>query len=155
MAAVLMAGLSAQAEHEPVDALAPSNGPIETVVARKIATGEAPGPHDWLIKHETILKLVELTNQHRAQMGIGPVVLDTQMCLDAQRHAKWMSDFGSFQHSGLPYMEIIYQSVATPDTAIQGWIASPPHHGIMLSGTRVGFGYMTRNGYPYWVGVFR
>lgn len=155
MSVVLMAGLPAWAEHEPVDALLPSNGPIETVSAEKVVTEELEGPHDWLIKHETILKLVELTNQHRARMGVGPVVLDTHMCLDAQKHAVWMSNFGGFQHSGLPYMEIIYQSVLTPEHAIQGWIASPPHHGIMLSGQRVGFGYMIRNGYPYWVGVFR
>ena len=155
MTAVLVAGLPAWAEHVPIDALTPTNGRVETIRTLKVVIHEAGGPHDWLIKHETILKLVELTNQHRGRMGIGPVVLDTQMCLDAQRHAKWMSDFGGFQHSGLPYMEIIYQSVTTPETAIQGWIASPPHHGIMLSGTRVGFGYMVKNGYPYWVGVFR
>ena len=154
MTAVLMAGLSASAEQEPADALAPSNVSVEVRV-EKVATKEQEGPHDWLIKHETILRLVELTNHHRAQMGMGPVVLDTQMCLDAQRHANWMATYGSFQHSGLPYMEIIYQSVGTPEAAIQGWIASPPHHGIMLSGTRVGYGYMMRNGYPYWVGVFR
>lgn len=113
------------------------------------------GPHDWLIKHKTIVRLVELTNEHRARMGARPVVLDTEMCLAAQQHAKWMSEFG-FQHSGLPYMEIIYQSVQTPEHAIQGWVASPPHHGIMISDvTRVGFGYAVRNGYPYWVGVFR
>lgn len=155
MSVVLVAGLPTWADSEPADALRPSNVAVVTVRADK-AVMEAPeGPHDWLIKHETILKLVELTNQHRARMGIGPVTLDTQMCLDAQRHAKWMADFGSFQHSGLPYMEIIYQSVVTPEHAIQGWIASPPHHGIMLSGTKVGYGYMLRNGYPYWVGVFR
>jgi uncharacterized protein YkwD len=152
---VLLMGLAAQAAVEqPADALVPVNGPIATVRAEKIVTEEA-GPHDWLIKHETILKLVELTNQHRARMGVGPVVLDTQMCLDAQRHATWMANFGGFQHSGMPYMEIIYQAVTTPESAIQGWTASPPHHGIMLSGSRVGYGYMIRNGYPYWVGVFR
>ena len=155
MSAVLMAGLPAWAEHEAVDALVPSNGPIETVRAGKAILEAEEGPHDWLIKHKTIVKLVELTNQHRSRMGVGPVILDTQMCLDAQRHARWMADFGRFQHSGLPYMEIIYQSVRTPEDAIQGWVASPAHHGIMLSGTRVGFGYRVRNGYPYWVGVFR
>jgi hypothetical protein len=156
MLVVLSAGLPAWAEDEAVDALAPANGSIQTVRAEKVVTGEQEGPHDWLIKHETILKLVELTNQHRARMGVGPVTLDTQMCLDAQRHANWMANGGGFQHSGLPYMEIIYQSVTTPESAIQGWIASPPHHGIMISGsTKVGYGYMVRNGYPYWVGVFR
>jgi uncharacterized protein YkwD len=155
MSAVLMAGLPAWAEFEPADALAPCNGLVETVKVEKVATKEQEGPHDWLIKHQTIVRLVELTNQHRAQMGMGPVILDTQMCLDAQRHANWMANYGGFQHSNMGYMEIIFQSVQTPEAAIQGWIASPPHHGIMLSGTRVGYGYMVRNGYPYWVGVFR
>src|SRR5262249_51070602 len=90
---VLLMGLAAQADEQPADALAPVNGPIATVRAEKVITEEA-GPHDWLIKHETILKLVELTNQHRARMGVGPVVLDTQMCLDAQRHATWMANYG-------------------------------------------------------------
>ena len=88
-------------------------------------------------------------------MGLGPVVLDTQMCLDAQRHANWMAATGAFQHSSLPYMEIIYQGLATPEAAIQGWIASPPHHAILQRGTRVGFGYQLRGGHPYWVGVFQ
>jgi uncharacterized protein YkwD len=129
---------------EPVDATRPAN------VAEE-------GPHDWLIKHPTINQLVVLANHRRAQVGMPPVTLDTQMCLDAQRHAKWMADFGGFQHSGLPYMEIIYQSVQTPELAIDGWVASPPHYGIMVShSTRVGFGYAkSSGGYPYWVGVFR
>ena len=153
--ACLVAGSSAWANEAAVDALLPKNGTVETVRAAKIVVETPAGPHDWLIKHQTILRLVELTNQHRAQSGLGPVVLDTQMCLDAQRHATWMANFGSFQHSGLPYMEIIFQGVTTPEAAIQGWIASPPHHGIMRSGSSVGFGYMIRNGSPYWVGVFR
>ena len=152
--ACLVAGLPAWADDEPANALLPENGTVETVRAEKIIT-EEPGPNDWLIKNESILKLVALTNQHRAQMGLAPVVLDTAMCLDAQRHASWMASTGAFQHSSLPYLEIIFHGVATPEAAIQGWIASPAHHGIMLSGTRVGFGYQVRGGYPYWVGVFR
>ncbi len=110
---------------------------------------------DWLLKHPTIQALVQQANAHRARMGVGPVRLNAEMCLAAQRHANWMSDFGGMQHSGLPYMEIIFQGPTTPDGAINGWVASPAHHGIMLSGTEVGFGYQYRNGRPSWVGVFR
>jgi uncharacterized protein YkwD len=78
------------------------------------------------------------------------------MCLAAQRHATWMSSTGVFQHSGLPYMEIMYTGALTPDAAIQGWVYSPAHFGILLSGaSEVGFGYMNRGGATYWVGVFR
>ena len=36
MSAVLVAGLPAWAEHVPIDALAPTNGPIETVRTLKV-----------------------------------------------------------------------------------------------------------------------
>jgi len=119
------------------------------------ATKEVPRDNDWLLKHTTIQRLVDLTNQHRAQSGLPPVRLNAEMCLAAQKHAVWMASTGWFQHSGLPWPEIIFAGPQTPEHAIQGWIYSPAHHGIMLSGTEVGFGYMIRNGSPYWVGVFR
>ncbi len=125
-------------------------------IAEEKSSPPAVGKNDWLVKHPTIVKLVELTNSQRASQGVGPVILDEEMCLAAQRHAQWMADQGGFQHSGLPYMEIIHQSVTSPESAVNGWVYSPPHHGIMLSGSRVGFGYaVSAGGYPYWVGVFR
>lgn len=111
--------------------------------------------HDWLIKNPTIQGLLIRTNAHRAAMGYGPVRLNVEMSLAAQRHANWMADTGYYQHSGLPYMEIIFTGPTSVEAAIQGWIASPAHHGILLSGSEAGFGYMVRNGRPYWVGVFR
>ncbi len=116
---------------------------------------QQPGKYDWLVQHPTIQALVARTNQHRAQMGRGPVTINPEMCLAAQRHATWMADSGAFQHSGLPYMEIIFNGPTSVEGAIQGWIASPAHHNIMLSGSEVGFGYQLRNGRPCWVGVFR
>ena len=111
---------------------------------------------DWLVEHPTIQKLLELHNQERARNGLAPSTLNPEMCLAAQKHAVWMAETGWFQHSGLPYLEIIYHGLPTPELTVQGWIASPPHHSIIISGaTRVGFGYQLRGGYPYWVGVFR
>ena len=75
--------------------------------------------------------------------------------LAAQRHAEWMANSGYYMHSSLPYREIIFRGPRSSQAAIQGWIYSPAHHGIMLSGREVGFGYMKRNGNTYWVGVFR
>ncbi len=110
---------------------------------------------DWLIKHPTIQKLVELTNQHRAQSGLPPVTVNPEMSLAAYRHAEWMASYGALQHSGLPWREIIFLGPTTPDAAIAGWINSPAHRANMLSGTEVGFGYVNRNGQLAWVGVFR
>lgn len=113
------------------------------------------GEHDWLIKHETIQELVRLTNEERKRNGLSPVTLNTKMCLAAQEHAEWMADTGWYQHSRLPYMEIIFRGPRSAESAVNGWIYSPAHHGIMLSGSQCGFGYMKRNGATYWVGVFR
>src|SRR5439155_19000242 len=73
---------------------------------------------DWLVKHPTILRLLELHNQERARNGLPPSTLNAEMCLAAQKHAVWMAETGSFQHSGLPFRENIYSGVSTPVEAI-------------------------------------
>lgn len=124
-------------------------------------SGEAAGrarkasPHAWLTEHPTIQRLVALTNQQRARYGLPALVIDPQLCLLAQQHATWMAQTGYYQHSNYGISEIIFQGPRTPEAAVQGWIASPAHHGIMLSGSRVGFGYMVLGGRTYWVGLFQ
>lgn len=128
--------------------------PAEAKPAEKAAAKPAD-PHAALVQHPTIQKLVQLTNAHRAQYGLAPVRINPHMCAHAQQHATWMASTGAFAHSNLPYMEIIFAGPGSAEAAIQGWIYSPAHHGIMLSGSEVGFGYQNFNGTPYWVGVFR
>ena len=110
---------------------------------------------EWLVKHPTILRLLELHNQERARVGLSPSKLNPVMCLAAQKHAVWMAETGSFSHSGLPYRENIFMGVTTPEDATNGWIWSPAHHGNMLSGSEVGFGYMILNGRPCWCSVMQ
>ena len=110
---------------------------------------------DWLVKHPTILKLLELHNQERLRNGLSLSKLNPEMCLAAQRHAVWMAETGTLNHSGLPYRENIFWGVRTPEEAISGWILSPGHHANMLSGAEVGFGYMIRGGRPYWCSVIQ
>jgi uncharacterized protein YkwD len=114
-----------------------------------------PGKHDWLLKHATIQTLLKLHNEERARNGRPKLALNPRMCLEAQKHAVWMAETGIYQHSGLPWQEIIFQGPQSEQAAVQGWIHSPAHHGIMLSGSECGFGYMVINGRTYWVGVFR
>lgn len=123
----------------------------ETIEAQKPKAGE----HDWLIKHPTIVRLLELHNQERARNGLPALTLNTKMCLRAQEHATWMAETGYYQHSNLPWPEIIFQGPTSAAAAVNGWIASPAHHSIMLSGTQAGFGFMVINGHYYWVGVFQ
>ena len=113
------------------------------------------GKHDWLIKHPTIQKLLTYQNKERARYGMPPLKLDAKMCLAAQKHAVWMADTGYYTHSNLPWPEIIHHGPTTARGAVDGWIWSPAHYGIMLSSsTKVGLGYMVRGGRTYWVGVF-
>ena len=110
---------------------------------------------EWLVKHPTILRLLELHNQERARVGLSPSKLNPVMCLAAQKHAVWMAETGWMSHSGLPYRENIFMGVTTPEDATNGWIWSPAHYANMLSGTEVGFGYMILTGRPCWCSVMQ
>jgi len=124
---------------------------IQPVSSEELKKGE----HDWLVKHPTIQQLLKLHNEERKRNGLSKLTLNTKMCLKAQDHANWMAETGYYQHSNLPYPEIIFQGPTTAASAVNGWIASPAHHSIMLTGSQVGFGYMVMNGSHYWVGVFQ
>ena len=111
--------------------------------------------HAWVTEHPVIQKLLDLTNNHRAKYNRAPVELDPYLTLKAQQHAEWMAKTGYYQHSRFGYPEIIFYSPGSAENAINGWIRSPSHHGIMLKRANyVGFGYMLINGRDYWVGIF-
>lgn len=116
---------------------------------------EPVGKHDWLLKNETIQNLVALANSERQRVGRSAAALNPELCLAAQRHADWMARTGIYRHSGLPYREIIFAGPTSAQAAIRGWIFSPAHYAIMLSGSECGFGYMKRGGRTYWVGLYR
>jgi hypothetical protein len=109
----------------------------------------------WLIDHPTIQKMHTLINEQRKHYGLEPLELDPHMCRKAQEHAVWMAETGYYQHSNLPWPEIIFYGPRSAEAAVQGWIYSPAHHGIMLGGgSQCGYGYMVIDGRCYWVGVF-
>lgn len=105
--------------------------------------------HAWLTKHPTIVRMFELQNQERARNGLHPLRLNPELCILAQRHARWMADTGWYVHSNMGIPEIIHSGPMTPEDAVNGWIWSPAHHWIMLSGNEAGCGYMVRNGVTY------
>lgn len=129
--------------------------PVSSEETAKEAAKPQKSEHDWLVKHPTIQKLLKLHNQERARNGMPALTLNTKMCLKAQEHATWMAETGYYQHSSLPWPEIIFQGPTSAAAAVNGWIASPAHHSIMLTGSQAGFGYMVLNGQYYWVGVFQ
>ena len=111
--------------------------------------------HAWVTEHPVIQKLLDLTNRHRARYQLPALELDPYLSLKAQEHAEWMARTGYYQHSRFGFPEIIFYSPGSPENAVNGWIRSPAHNGIMLRRSRyVGFGYMLINGRDYWVGIF-
>ena len=108
-----------------------------------------------LMADPTIVEMQKFENQERARYGLRPFHMDGQMCVLAQRHAEWMASTGNYVHSNLGYSEIIHSGPQSARDAVTGWIYSPPHHGIMLSGGTAGHGVARRNGYAYWVTIVR
>ena len=111
--------------------------------------------HAWLTKHPTILKMQDLENAERSRHSLPPLKMNPELCLLAQKHAQWMGDTGWYVHSNMGIPEIIHSGPATPEDAVNGWIWSPAHHWVMLSGSEAGYGYTVRNGVTYWVTLIR
>lgn len=109
----------------------------------------------WLTQHPVIQEMMKLQNVERARYSLPPLTMNRDMCLAAQKHAEWMSRTGYYVHSNLPWPEIIHSGPTTAGGAVTGWIYSPSHHAIMLSGRTAGFGYAKRNGGTYWVTVIQ
>lgn len=109
-----------------------------------------------LAQHPTLLRMLELQNRERARYGLPPLKINAEMCVAAQKHALWMATTGWYVHSNLGMSEIIHCGPMNPADAVNGWIYSPPHHGVMLSGaTEAGLGYSIQNGTPFWVTIVR
>jgi uncharacterized protein YkwD len=133
------------------------SGTVNAVPMEQTAPRELKSEREycWLTNHPSIQKLHTLINEERKLHGLEPLVLDPKMCLKAQEHAVWMAETGYYQHSSFPWPEIIFYGPRNAESAVQGWIYSPAHHGIMLGGgTQCGYGYMVIDGRCYWVGVF-
>ena len=107
-----------------------------------------------ITQHPTIRKMMELQNAERARYQLAPLKINRKLCIAAQKHAEWMAETGYYMHSNLPWPEIIDAGPTTPEGAVNDWIWSRSHHGIMLSGSIAGFGFaMADNGTGYWVTV--
>jgi uncharacterized protein YkwD len=110
---------------------------------------------DWLVKHPVIVSMQTLQNAERARYQLPALKMNPGLCLIAQKHAVLLAENGWFYHQN-QYAEILHQGVISPEDCVNGWIWSPAHHGLMLSGyTEAGFGYMTGPWGSRWVTIFK
>ena len=115
---------------------------------------EKADPYAEFTRDKVIQRMLWDANWYRKQSGRQPLTLDGDMCKRVMTHANWMGSYG-MRHSSLPWMEGIAAGVAAPQDAIWMWRMSSPHNQLLMSGSKVGFGYKYVNGYSYWIFVTR
>lgn len=105
-------------------------------------------------------KVLDLTNQFRAQNGLGALKLNSELNAAAQNHSQDMAVSDYFSHTGkngsqpwdrakvVGYEaqsmgENIAAGYTTPEIVVQGWIDSPGHRANLLNSnyTELGVGY--------------
>ncbi len=93
---------------------------------------------------------VDLINAERAKLGLGALTINAQLTTAARRAATDMYDHSHYDHTGTdgstfltrikdagftgtPYGEVIGWMHTTAASIVQGWMASPPHHDIIMN----------------------
>lgn len=125
-------------------------------------------------------RVVELTNNFRAQNGLPPLTVNVQLTATAETHSQNMAVQDFFSHTGLNGSqpsdrvkasgynytfvgENIGAGYSTPEEAVQGWLNSPGHRANILNPNyqEIGIGYYylendtgNENWNHYWTQVF-
>lgn len=122
-----------------------------------------------------VLEVVELTNEHRASLGLGPLTQSRSLTRAALWKAAHMAAYDYFDHDdpappaartwdervsdcGYPYGagENIAAGYGTPEAVMNGWLNSQGHRDNIerSSFTAIGVGVAVADGTIYWVQVF-
>ena len=103
---------------------------------------------------ETLRSLEKQINVARENSGLQKLVVVAELSKKAQQHANWMKENGLI-HSSMGYPEIIARGQKTPEGAVNAWLGSRGHRGIMLGGyTRYGVGCIVLDDRDYWIAIF-
>ncbi len=141
---------------------------------RLVELDNPPERSTLLISSRQDGRLLELTNQQRANNGVPALRLSTQLGRAAQSHAEDMVNRDFFSHTGsngsrmsdrVNQVGYAWQAVAeniymgtnvTPRQAVTGWMNSAGHRQNILNSnyTEIGFGVATRGRNVYYVQVF-
>ncbi|NJK39883.1 MAG: hypothetical protein HC835_16975 [Oscillatoriales cyanobacterium RM2_1_1] len=155
-------------------------GQINVTVIPSGDTGTDPEIPDLNPEPALINRIVELTNNYRADNGLPPLTLSSQLTNAADTHSENMALQDFFSHTGLDGSKVgdrvqatgySYTSVGeniaagypTPEAVFAGWIASSGHRANILNAsyTEIGVGYAylendtgSVNFNDYWTQVF-
>lgn len=148
---------------------APEPSAPETSAPETSAPGETAVPSESI--HPYILRIVELVNEERAQVGLNPVTLDASASQAAAVRAREIvtsfshtrpdgrSCFTALTEAGVNYRlagENIAWGQSTPEQVMEGWMNSSGHRANILheSFTHIGVGYYQQGGVNYWTQLF-
>lgn len=118
-------------------------------------------------------KVVEITNQERAEAGCGPVTVNAKLASAARQHSQDQAEHNKMSHTGSDgsspwdraeragYRNAIGENVAmgyrTPAAVMDGWMNSDGHRANILNcdakAIGVGLAY-AGDGSPYWTQMF-
>lgn len=102
-------------------------------------------------------KIISYTNAERARYGLRPLVVDRYLVSSARRHAAWMTNNHTLQHTGAPVAENIAMGQSSSAQAVRDWMNSSGHRANILnpSYTRIGAAaYTAPNGTTFWCQQF-
>ncbi len=100
---------------------------------------------------------MQQTNAQRARYGLRPLVIDRFLMNQARRHAAWMTQARTLQHTSAPVAENIAMGQRSSSEAMQSWMNSSGHRANILNSgyTRIGVAaYTTPEGSTYWCQQF-
>lgn len=103
--------------------------------------------------HPVEQNIIHYTNIERARHGLPPLRIDGGLLHSARRHASWMANSRSLQHTSAMVAENIAMGQSSSQQAVRDWMNSPGHRANILnrSYSRVGAAaYTSANGSIYW-----
>lgn len=101
--------------------------------------------------------VIARTNAERIKSGLNPLLIDQSLVESARRHAAWMTNRNTLQHTTAPVAENIAMGQRTPAEVLQSWMNSSGHRANILNPSyrRIGVAAYTRpDGTIYWCQQF-
>ena len=101
--------------------------------------------------------IVEKTNAERESRGLPPLRIDVDLMQSARRHAVWMTNNQTLQHTLVAVGENIAWNQRDSGEVVRDWMNSDGHRANILNGsyTRIGVAaYIARDGSIYWCQQF-
>ncbi|MCG5062081.1 MAG: hypothetical protein KA714_29990 [Limnoraphis sp. WC205] len=159
-----------------LDGIQPSAITLDDFINAEVSSISQPAD----LPENLINRVVELTNDFRAENGLSALSPNSQLVIAAENHSENMALQDFFSHQGLDGSDIgdrvlnvgydysragenIGAGYQTPEAVVEGWINSPGHRENLLNPdfTEIGVGYYflendtgSENWNHYWTQVF-